>query len=110
MVLNLDPGLLRAELALQEASLASDGMGGRTETWTTVATVFARIEPVAARSTFGADQTIETVTHRITIRRREDIRSGMRFVKSGRIFEITTIHDPDETGRYLVCSAKEEGR
>jgi len=110
MVLNLDPGLLRVELALQEASLTSDGMGGHTETWTTIATVFARIEPVGARSAFGADQTIETVTHRITIRRREDIRSGMRFVKYGRIFEIATVHDPDETGRYLVCNAKEEGR
>lgn len=110
MTVNLDPGLLRAEFALQEASLASDGMGGHSETWATIATVFARIEPVAVRSVFGADQNLEMVTHRITIRRRDDVRSGMRFVKSDRIFEIRTVHDPDETGRYLVCSVEEEGR
>lgn len=108
--MNLDPGRLRTELALQQASLAADGMGGHTETWMTLATVFARIEPVSARSAFGADQANETVTHRITIRRRDDVRSGMRFTAPGRVFEITTVHDPDENGRYLVCGARENGR
>lgn len=110
MAVNLDPGRLRTEFALQQASLAPDGMGGHVETWTTLATIFAQIEPLGARSTFGADQTIETVTHRITIRRRDDVRSGMRFMAPGRIFEIATVHDPDENGRYLVCGARENGR
>lgn len=110
MTLRLDPGRRRYEFALQQASRTSDGMGGHTESWTTVAIVFAGIEPVAAKSAFGADQRLETVTHRITIRARDDVRSGMRFVKSGRIFEILTIHDPDETGRYLVCATREEGK
>ena len=65
------------------------------------------IEPVAANSIISADQTLETVTHRITIRRREDIRSGMRFAKGPRVFDIVTIHDPDELGRYLVCRVSE---
>lgn len=110
MGFTLDPGKRRYEFALQQAALTSDGMGGHVESWTTVATVFGRIEPISAQSRFGADQRLETVTHRITIRQRDDVRSGMRFVKQGRIFEIMTIYDPDETGRYLVCSAKEEGR
>lgn len=108
--MNLDPGRLRTELALEQASLASDGMGGHVETWTTLATIFARVEPVSAKSVFGADQAIETVTHRITIRRRDDVRSGMRLTGPGRIFEITTVHDPDENGRYLFCGARENGR
>jgi SPP1 family predicted phage head-tail adaptor len=37
------------------------------------------------------------------------VASGMRFTRAGRIFDIVTVHDPDETGRYLVCRVKEKG-
>ena len=105
----VDPGSLRSELALQANTPASDGLGGHTENWAEVATVFARIEPVSAASVFGPDQTVETVTHRVTIRWRSGVASGMRLVKQGRIFDIVTVHDPDDTGRYLVCRAREAG-
>lgn len=106
----LDPGKLRTQLTLQQPNLVPDGMGGHAETWATVAKVHARVEPLAARSTFGADQLREALTHRITVRYRDDLRSGMRFANHDRIFEIMTVHDPDEGGRYLVCNAREEGR
>lgn len=105
----VDPGALRSELALQRCETAQDGAGGLVETWVEVATVFTRIEPVMAQSVFGADQTLETMTHRITLRWREGLVSGMRFIKSNRRFDIVTVHDPDESGRYLVCRVKEIG-
>ena len=103
----LDAGSLRHELSLQSATLPPDGLGGHAESWSEVASLFGLIEPVAANSAVSADQTLETVTHRITIRRRDGVRSGMRFVKGTRVFAIITVHDPDETGRYLVCRALE---
>jgi SPP1 family predicted phage head-tail adaptor len=106
----LDPGQLRNEFMLQASAPVPDGLGGYTEAWSEIGLVFGMIEPVAASSIIGADQTLETVTHRITIRRRDDIRSGMRFVKGPRVFDIVTIHDPDESGRYLVCRVTEEGQ
>lgn len=105
----IDPGAFRHELLLEAATLTPDGAGGYVESWTEVASIFARIEPVSAVSRFGADQTLETVTHRITLRHRQNIESGMRFRLRARIFAIVTIHDPDETRRYLVCQAREEG-
>jgi head-tail adaptor len=33
----------------------------------------------------------------------------MRFRRLARLFAIVTVHDPDETGRYLVCRVREEG-
>jgi SPP1 family predicted phage head-tail adaptor len=105
----LDPGTLRSELALQACTIVPDGLGGHTESWVETATVFARIEPVSATSAFGPDQTMETVTHRITIRSRNGVAAGMRFAKQDRIFDIVTVHDPDDTGRYLVCRATEAG-
>jgi SPP1 family predicted phage head-tail adaptor len=104
----IDPGLFRTELSLQQATVAGDGHGGHTESWAELAKVLCRVEPLAARSAYQADQTIETVTHRITLRARTDLSAGMRFVSDTRVFEVLTVHDPDETGRYVVCSAREQ--
>ncbi|GLS32923.1 phage head-tail adaptor, putative, SPP1 family [Mesorhizobium albiziae] len=105
----LDPGALRHELTLQAATPTADGLGGHAETWNEIASVFGLIEPVSANSIVRGDQALETVTHRITIRKRDGILSGMRFVKGTRVFAIVTIHDPDESGRYLVCRTREDG-
>ena len=105
----IDPGRLRSECALEACLPVADAMGGHTENWVEVATVFALIEPVSAASKFGAGQTLETVTHRATIRHRSGVASGMRFNRQGRMFDIATVHDPDETARYLVCRVREAG-
>lgn len=109
MGLFVEPGSLRIELSLQAVVATPDGMGGSSESWQQVALVFARIDPLSADSRFGAGQTLEAVTHRIVLRHRQDIASGMRFVRQGRIFDIVTVHVPDESGRYLVCRTREVG-
>ncbi len=106
----LDPGMLRHELSLQSAQRAGDDAGGFAEAWVEIATVFARLEPAQAKSFFRAGQRMEEVTHQITIRHRADVASGMRFELQGRAFLILSISDPDETGRYLICMTKEDGR
>jgi SPP1 family predicted phage head-tail adaptor len=108
--LGIDPGRFRTELVLEEVSDVSDGMGGDVENWSAVATLFAHVEPVSAKSVFGAGQTLETVTHLVTLRQGEDVRSGMRFAKGARMFDIVTVYDPDETGRYFQCESREIGR
>lgn len=106
----IDPGRFRTELVLEERVDASDGMGGEVEDWLAAATVFAHVEPVSARSAFGAGQSLEATTHLVTLRQDMDVRSGMRFTKGARIFDILTVHDPDETGRYFQCESREIGR
>ncbi|WP_425286837.1 phage head closure protein [Nitratireductor soli] len=106
----IDPGGFRNEMSLQQAVTTPDGTGGHDESWNEIATLFAAVEPLAATARFGAAQEHETVTHRITLRFRDDLQSGMRLVKQGRVFAVVNVHDPDETGRYLVCRAREEGR
>jgi SPP1 family predicted phage head-tail adaptor len=108
--LPIDPGRLRHELVLERAALAPDGYGGALESWETAATLFAAVAPLAARSIAGADGRLRTVTHRITLRYSDVVRSGMRFREGDRVFRILTVRDPDETGRYLVCEAEEDGR
>jgi SPP1 family predicted phage head-tail adaptor len=104
----IDPGKLRTELVLKRCATHSDGIGGQIENWTEIASVFARIEPISAQSLSGADQTRQAVSHRITMRWRGDLAAGMRLTGQGRVFGIVTVHDPDETGRYLVCRTLEQ--
>lgn len=106
----IDPGRLRRLLTLEAMTTVPDGAGGFTQSWTGVATLHAALEPVAAVPRFGADQALPTVTHTVTLRARADLTSGMRFAAEGRVFPIETIHDPDETGRFLVCRVREEGQ
>ena len=103
----LDPGRLRTELSLQAATRVSDGQGGFTETWEEIASVFALLEPVESQPVFGADQPLETATHRITLRARADVARGMRFAKGARGFHVLSVLDPDESGRFLVCRTEE---
>ena len=106
----IDPGRLRLPLTLEAMTAVPDGAGGFAESWTALATLSAALEPVAAARRLGADQALPTVTHTVTLRARPDLASGMRFTSSGREFSIETVHDPDETGRFLVCRVREEGR
>lgn len=104
----IDPGALRTRLALEQATPAPDGAGGFSPDWTLVATLFGWVRPVSAANRFGAGQGLETTTHVVTIRHRDDVRGGMRFSTGARRMAIETAHDPDGTGRYLECRVKEE--
>ena len=106
----LDPGQFSHWLLVEEPVDAPDSAGGADRTWREVAATWGMIVPVTARMREFARQSDERTTHQITVRHRTDIRSGMRFRKGERLFAITTAHDPDETGRFLLCRCEEEGR
>jgi SPP1 family predicted phage head-tail adaptor len=108
-VLFFDPGQMTARLELQSASAVPDGQGGVTQSWVTLASLWARIEPVSMMPEEIAGQQRGTQSHRIWIRKRDDIAEGMRFVKGARVFDIQALRDPDESGRYLVCLCEEFG-
>lgn len=105
--LSIDPGRLRRALDLEQHVRTPDGAGGFSESWTKLATVFAELRPIVAASTVSADQEVESVTHRVRLRMRAGVSAGMRLREEARIYEIVTVHDPDETGRYLECRARE---
>ncbi|KXF78278.1 head-tail adaptor protein [Paramesorhizobium deserti] len=106
----IDAGRLTSELALERLRPVADGIGGYRETWEEIATLWARIEPVSDTVRYFGAQPLEEITHRITMRFRDDIASGMRLRKGGRCFTILTVHDPDESGRYCLARVREEGR
>ena len=103
----LDPGALNARLVLERPEETPDGQGGATVGFVAVASLWAGIEPVAAKADEAAGTMSFTVTHRIWLRRRDDLAGGMRLRKGARLFAIRAFRDPDETGRYLICDCEE---
>ncbi|KQV32615.1 head-tail adaptor protein [Rhizobium sp. Root1203] len=106
----LDPGEMTARLELEVPVETSDGQGGATVAFVSIGSLWARVEPVGEVRGEQAGAEVFTLTHRIWLRFRSDIKAGMRFSKGARVFAIGTWRDPDETGCYLVCLCEEEGR
>jgi SPP1 family predicted phage head-tail adaptor len=104
-----DPGWLRHRVTVEVAAGASDAAGGESRTWSTSATLWARIEPLTAEEKTVAAHLAGLVTHKVTIRWRDDVTASMRIACRGRHFRIRTVHDPDETRRYLQLGCEEEG-
>ncbi len=104
----IDPGSLNHELLLEKASIVVTETGELNESWSEIASLWAQLEPIGAGPRLLGEQVLPEVTHRITLRHRTDIASNMRLRKGTRIFQILTLHDPDETGRYLVARVREE--
>jgi SPP1 family predicted phage head-tail adaptor len=105
-----EAGRLRTRLVHEIPVETPDGAGGVVIAWTAGTTIAADLEPVRAGERRSGEGFADLTTHRIVIRHRADVRAGHRFRLGDRIFEIRSIHDPQEDGRFLVCLADEEGR
>lgn len=103
----VDPGRLSARLSLEVSADVLDGQGGLLESWTLLAELWGRIEPLRSKAGEVAGAAKVPITHRVTIRYRDDIRHAMRFVHRGRNLVIRNLRDPDEARRYLICECEE---
>ncbi len=104
----MDPGNLRTQLSLQDAAETPDGSGGFVTTWSERAIMWAALEPASQRLEAWGQRQVSEAGTRITLRFRNDVRSGQRLVSASKIYRIELVSDWDGTGRYLVCLAREE--
>jgi SPP1 family predicted phage head-tail adaptor len=103
-----DPGRLRHAMELQQAVRTPDDLGGQSESWQPIVTVWAHLQPASAGPVRRADGEEAEITHRVVLRADDRVQRGMRLVKGDRIFAVRALRDLDETGRYLVCLTREE--
>jgi SPP1 family predicted phage head-tail adaptor len=98
---------LNKKIVIQKPVSVSDGMGGFTETWQEVSTVWAAIWPISASETIKTMQVGMNITHRIRIRYIESLRASYRILWQGRYFNITSIINPNTENRWLDILCKE---
>ena len=103
----IDVAELRHRIVVQRLTNVSDNMGGFTTTWTTYATLWAKVEPVSASERLYQEKIEYQRSHKVVIRYRADITTDMRFTFKGRTFQIKGTHVPDERRVYLFIDAEE---
>jgi SPP1 family predicted phage head-tail adaptor len=96
-------GRLNRRVAIQEVSRVGDGGGGWTETWATVATVWARVAPASGSEEYRAQQTQSATIYEVEIRHRTDVTPQMRIVYAGKeLYVIQPPYSPNEARETLV--------
>lgn len=100
-------GQLRHRVTIQKKNGGTnDGGGNITPNWENVATVWAKVEP-AAFEKVQAGQSVQQITHTVTIRYRADLTATCRLVFNGRILDIKYITNTNERNREMVISCLE---
>lgn len=100
-------GTLRHRIQIQTKTISEDSLKQQTESWTDVATVWARIEPLSGREYFQARQETAEVSVKVTMRYRNDIVPSMRLRFEDRIFEVLSVINPEERCILLLLMCKE---
>jgi SPP1 family predicted phage head-tail adaptor len=109
-MVKISDGLLRHRIAIEAGTRTPDAGGGTSNPWaapTTVAEVWAAIQPLQGDERLRAQQLQSRVTHKIVLRYRPDIRTSHRVNFNGRIFNIRSVINLDERSRWLELMCEE---
>lgn len=96
-------GQLRHRLALQSATVVTDALGGRTQTWGTYATVWGAIDP---QPFVQGSENPELLTL-ITVRYRDGVEPKQRVVANGKTYAVIAVQNPEERNRDLILHSME---
>lgn len=100
----LCPGDLRHRVTIEEMSYTKDEGGGLVPTWTTVATVWAKVEQTSAGERFVRHQIDQQAAWKVSIRYRAGITAKQRVRWGDRVLEIKSAEDLDLRKRFWVLA------
>lgn len=92
----LDAGTMDRRITIEALTVSQDAYGGTTESWATLATVWARWLPGGGNERFVAAAVYSETQGRFRIRWRSDVTTTHRVVWGGDNYDILAI---DEIGR-----------
>ena len=99
--------LLSERVTIQQPTQSDDGYGGKTISWTELATCFAHVEPlfVTQGEHLVAEQVTAYAGYRVMVRVRTDVTAAMQVVWKTHTLKIHSLH---EQGEVLSILAYEE--
>ena len=95
-------GNLRHRVAIQSVTDTASAFGDVSQSWSTVATVWASVTPLTAREALEADQVKTKISHKVTMRYRSDVSTKNRLSYDSRTLNITSVLNVDEKNKTLV--------
>lgn len=98
---------LRHRIEFQSLSLAANDSGGQVETWSTFATVWAKLMPKLVKEVNFAQRIEPRIDHEIVMRYYAGITANMRIKFGSRYFEIKAVIIEDEIKEWMKILATE---
>lgn len=107
----MQAGKLNQRVTIQQYSATRASNGEEVKSWSTVATVWASVEPLSGRELLAARDVRADVTTRIRIRYRTGITPKMRATMGSATYEISEVIDRSLQHRELelLCTAQAIG-
>jgi SPP1 family predicted phage head-tail adaptor len=98
---------MRKRFIIEAPSDVPDGAGGVIRTWVEAGAVWASIEAIGGDFRFAAERAAQTITHRLSMRWRDDLSPLHKLRDGTRVYEIRSVHDADMERRFLVALTSE---
>lgn len=112
-VRTIGAGNLDQRVTLQQRDASLNTLGQASDTWTNVAEVWARVEPLKGREFFAAGQMQSEATTRITIRYLAGVTERNRVLWRGQPYDISAVIEPDghkQTLELMAVAGVRDGR
>lgn len=103
----MQAGRLRHRIQIKTPVEARNSYGERIVTWSTLATVWASVEPLRGREFLDAEQVQAEISHRVRMRYYPGILPNYRVVFGGRVLEIQAVINVNERNREMQLMCKE---
>lgn len=101
-------GNLRHQIVIERSTLTDDGVGGAALSWSTYATVWAKVKALGGAEALRDQKVTATEKLDITIRYRSDLRTDDRILHNGKIYNIAAIFDPAGSKTWLNIQCTEQ--
>jgi SPP1 family predicted phage head-tail adaptor len=102
-------GKLTERVVIQSATETQSATGEVTQSWSTVATVWAQVSPLTGKEFFSSQHLEAEVNAVIRIRYRTGITPKMRVTHGSDTYDIMAVLQPDSANRetHLMCVKKD---
>jgi SPP1 family predicted phage head-tail adaptor len=98
---------MRFRVRIEAPSTTQGPSGQPLDQWSLYAERFAAVVPTAGSERFAAQQQFARTPTTWKLRHLEGVNPSMRLVFKGRVYDIVSVVDPDETRRELILTTLE---
>jgi len=110
-VFDFSIGEMRDRIEIQSPAFTSDGYGGKSKSWQSVVTTWAKVVALSPYERNITAQLQQEHDHRVIMRFRTDVKRKDRVVyyddPQVRHFEVETVQQPDNRRRWTVIKCRE---
>lgn len=100
-------GELTERVTIEQPTNAQNAVGEATLTWSTLATVWAKVQSLSGREAERYGAIVGFSGHKVTIRNLPGITTGMRVIYRSRTLEIGAINEYERVWYMeLICTEK----